>query len=641
MGQISRALLVQGEVESARLEAVREYAKTQQVELVVVAEADLFGASEPDLHGCTHLLAVLLDEQVSAYLDFCARSGLSLGLVPQVKQIYVHDWLQIPGDLDQALELAFTDTPLKVDLLRCNGETALGMVMLGEAPFIDQRSKVYRNRRFPWLGLWFYRVLMFWSSVRALFSLRPFAIELTTSKEEKLHTAITGLVVIENDLGSAATKLIGQPIAVQDGLFSVLLIAPKSVRDYLGFLFQVLRSKGGKSQRLPRTVSVVRSTQLVIEARQPLTYFVDGLRREARRIEFTLDAGAVAINLPAAYGAQAQGKEVHRTENLPRNTDRLKQMEDHLPLFTRAVEDDFRELFIQLRSMSQPHSTFVNLIILSAIVATMGLFLSSPAVIIGAMVLAPLMSPIISLAMAMLRGDRALIWQSLKTVHIGMFLAIGTAAVIAQFMPTEHITSEMAGRLQPNLLDLGVAIAAGIAGGYAHAREDVAKSVSGVAIAVALIPPLCVVGIGVGWWDWHIASGAMLLFLTNLVGISLSAALAFRMLGFAPLVRARRGVLVSLLLLCALLVPLWLSFENMTAHWRLERELNSAVFEVGGKPLRLADLSFTVEDDRVRIKADVLSTEPVSHSDLKHLKALLGKRIGKPLELEVASRIVL
>ena len=66
-------------------------------------------------------------------------------------------------------------------------------------------------------------------------------------------------------------------------------------------------------------------------------------------------------------------------------------------------------------------------------------------------------------------------------------------------MPVDRITTEMAGRLQPNLLDLGVAIASGIAGAYAYVREDVAKSVSGVAIAVALVPPLCVSGIGIGW----------------------------------------------------------------------------------------------------------------------------------------------
>ncbi len=641
MGQVSRALLLVEAEPSERLEAVRAYATAQQIELVEISADDLLIVAQPELEGCNHLLAVLKDEQVAAYVDCCGRVGLSLGIVPWAKQIFLHDWFHVPHDLSEAIELAFADSPVTLDLLRCNGETALGMVILGDTPFIDQRSKVYRNRRYRWVGLWFFRLLLLWSSVRALFSIRPFAIALTTSKEDNLHTAITGLVVIENDLGSAAAKLVGQQVEVQDGLFSALLIAPKSIKDYLWFLCQTVLRDGGKAQRLPQPVSLLRSTQLVVEAQQPLVYFVDGLRREAQRIEFKLDAEAVQINLPGAYAGRASGKEVHRTENLPRNADRLKQIEDHLPLFTRAVEDDFRELFIQLRNMSKPHSTFINLIILSAVVATMGLFLSSPAVIIGAMVLAPLMSPIISLAMGVLRGDRSLIWQSLKTVMIGMSMAIGTAAILAQFMPFEHLTSEMAGRLQPNLLDLGVAIAAGLAGGYAHVREDVAKSVSGVAIAVALVPPLCVVGIGVGWWDWHIASGAMLLFLTNLVGITLSAALCFRMLGFAPLVQVRGGMLVTSLLLLLLMVPLWLSFENMTAHWRLERDLSSAVFDIEGKPLRLTNLVITVSDDKVLIKADVLSTEPISHANLEQLKAMLKQKITKPFSLEVTTRIQL
>ena len=641
MGQVERAILLIRDEPCERLEAVRVYSQARQIELIEIAERDWFAQALPDLHGCTHVIAVLRDEQILPCLELCEREGLSLGIVPQAKQTYMHDWLYLPSNLDQALELAFSGVPVELDLLRCNGEIALGMVMLGDAPFIDHRSKAYRNRRFRWLGLWFFRIMLLWSSLRALFSLRPLAVTLSTSKEQGLHTAITGLVAIENDLGSSASKLIGRQPSVQDGLFSAVLIAPSSIKDYLAFLLQTLLRNPEKTQRLPKSVSVVRSAYLRIEARKPLVYFIDGLRREAPQLELCLNPSAVRVNLPDMYGTRAPAKEVYRTEHLPRHADRLKLIEDHLPLFTRAVEDDFRDLFTQLRGMSKPHSTFINLIILSAIVATLGLFLSSPAVIIGAMVLAPLMSPIISLAMGILRGDKALIWQSLKTISIGTSMAIGTAAILSQFMPTGHITPEMAGRLQPNLLDLGVAIAAGIAGGYAHAREDVGKSVSGVAIAVALVPPLCVAGIGVGWWDWHIASGAMLLFLTNLVGIALSAALCFRMLGFAPLVRVHRGVLISALILALLVVPLWLSFENMTTQWRLERELQNAVFDVEGKPLRLTNLVFNVNGKSVLINADVLATEPVSHENLKRLKNLVQQRIDVPLELVVTTRVVL
>ncbi|HBF08446.1 MAG TPA: DUF389 domain-containing protein, partial [Gammaproteobacteria bacterium] len=332
-------------------------------------------------------------------------------------------------------------------------------------------------------------------------------------------------------------------------------------------------------------------------------------------------------------------KEVTRTDKLPKGEEQLKFISNALPLFTHAAESDFKDLFIQLREVARPHTTFLTLMVLSAIVASLGLFLSSPAVIIGAMVLAPLMSPIISLAMALLRRDQNLMMQSLETIAIGVCLAMGTAALVTFIIPVDRITAEIAGRLQPNLLDMGVAIASGIAGAYAYVREDVAKSVSGVAIAVALVPPLCVSGIGLGWWDWHVFSGAMLLFLTNLVGISLSAALTFLVLGFAPLDRARKGLMLSATLMGLIAIPLSVSMWEMASHWQLEQTLSQLHLKIDDQDIVLKDLHVQVHGESTVVQADVLSDRLLSLEELRTLKVQLESHAGDTLELQLTPRV--
>lgn len=127
-------------------------------------------------------------------------------------------------------------------------------------------------------------------------------------------------------------------------------------------------------------------------------------------------------------------------------------------------------------------------------------------------------------------------------------------------MPLNLLTDEMSSRLTPNILDLMVAIISGIAGAYA--KTEVAKSLAGVAIAVVLIPPLSVVGIGIGWGNTQIMYGSFLLFATNLAGITLSAALTFFIMGFSPVKRATKGIVLTSLFLLIVTIPLLYRFTR-------------------------------------------------------------------------------
>ena len=170
-------------------------------------------------------------------------------------------------------------------------------------------------------------------------------------------------------------------------------------------------------------------------------------------------------------------------------------------------------------------------LLFAAGIATLGLVLNSPAVVIGAMLISPLMGPILASGLAFAASDIYLGVKSVLCLAGSIIASITFSAILVWMLPFQSPTSEILGRTQPNLLDLGVALFSGLAGSIVLARSlsgGAASALPGVAIAVALMPPLCTVGFGVGsGWNWQIISGAALLFLTNLVAIAGSAFVVF------------------------------------------------------------------------------------------------------------------
>ncbi len=189
-------------------------------------------------------------------------------------------------------------------------------------------------------------------------------------------------------------------------------------------------------------------------------------------------------------------------------------------------------------------------ILFSAGIATLGLVLNSPAVVIGAMLISPLMGPILATGLALVTADLYLGIKSVSNLLLSVFVAVGFSAALVWALPFHSATSEILGRTQPNLLDLGIAMMSGLAGSIVVCRTAEGGGVTalpGVAIAVALMPPLCTLGFGVGsGFNTTIMGGASLLFLTNLVAISASAFLVFLAVGMgAPDVRERVDRLIK------------------------------------------------------------------------------------------------
>ena len=187
---------------------------------------------------------------------------------------------------------------------------------------------------------------------------------------------------------------------------------------------------------------------------------------------------------------------------------------------------------------------FFAILFLSGAIATLGLVLNSTAVVIGAMLVAPLLGPLLGLSLALAVGDGRLFVQTAATVLLGAAGIVALAALLTWLLPFQTVTDEIAARTRPTTLDLAIAVFSGLAGAVVTASREarLSASIPGVAVAVALVPPLGVAGFGLAVGQWPIAQGALLLFGANLAGIVLSGMGVFLLIGMhrAPVVKAAR-----------------------------------------------------------------------------------------------------
>ena len=199
-------------------------------------------------------------------------------------------------------------------------------------------------------------------------------------------------------------------------------------------------------------------------------------------------------------------------------------------------QDVIERLFPHGMPRRQFFTRFVSLMMLSTAIAVFGILADSTAVVIGAMLVAPLMFPVLGGAAAIVMGWPRRIVSRALLVAAGSVMAVVLAAMISFVIPggISPLPTELMARTSPNLLDLGIALAAGAAGAYGQVRRHAAEALTGVAVAVALVPPLAVVGITLQLTEWQLALGATLLFFANIVGIVIAAAATFIAAGFVP-----------------------------------------------------------------------------------------------------------
>jgi uncharacterized hydrophobic protein (TIGR00271 family) len=273
----------------------------------------------------------------------------------------------------------------------------------------------------------------------------------------------------------------------------------------------------------------------------------------------------------------------------------------------------------------------MSLMMLSVLIAVLGVLADSTAVVIGAMLVAPLMDPVLGVAAALVMDSRDRTLSSALTVVTGSAVAVAVAAAVSFLLPgdPERLSAELLSRTSPTMIDLAVALVAGSAGAYAKLRRQAADAIVGVAVAVALVPPLAVLGTTLEIGRYQMALGAFLLFLANVSGIITAAATTFVILGLVPSSRLRttrshvaQSLRLAVLGTVAIVAPL-----QLVDQWRPKPTLDSNPEELVAEAVAAwrADVSI--------IAIDLQMGEPESTPTLG-LTVAAGPNTDEPLGVE-------
>ncbi len=303
----------------------------------------------------------------------------------------------------------------------------------------------------------------------------------------------------------------------------------------------------------------------------------------------------------------------------------------------------------QVAAFSQPSFDFYLLVILSCSIATFGLVTDSPAVIIGAMLVAPLMSPILGISLASVAGEQRLFRSAATALLQGAVLAVILSTLLgwlsheAPFGALAELPAEILSRTRPTPFDLGVALAGGAVAAYALARPNISSAVAGVAIATALMPPLCTVGIGIALRDVSVSLGATLLFLTNLAAISLAGVTVFAVLGFRPghLEDTWRGVPRSVLVAAALValiaIPLVWASLRFVEEARLARQVREVVTTQSARLMgaEVVDLIINPQNGTLELLVIVRAQRQPIYEQVVELQSSVAEQLQRAVALRL------
>ncbi len=289
-----------------------------------------------------------------------------------------------------------------------------------------------------------------------------------------------------------------------------------------------------------------------------------------------------------------------------------------------------------------PSQDYVVLLIVASLIASLGLLLSSGAVVIGAMLVAPLMQPIIAMGIGLCTARLNLMRKAAVTIalSVGIVLALGFG--IGLLIAPPDPTSEMLSRAYPSLLDAAVALAAGFIGAYATARKDIPSALVGVSIAAALVPPICTVGISLALSEPRLALGAMLLFVTNLACITMITAVVFFWMGMRPTrldthTRRRRYMLLLSGCLCVLLMLA--GVLNYTRQPTVER-ISESRLETVLAPAELVNLQIRQQDPLI-VVATVRTSSSLTPETVKMAEVMLSDDLNTPVRLRIVVQQVI
>jgi uncharacterized hydrophobic protein (TIGR00271 family) len=584
-----------------------------------------------DIENTSHILVSGDIDEIKLIFGLAIRHNKTIGIVPLPTQVRLAKIFDLPSSPMEAFDIAITPNKDSIDLLYCNDILAIDDIRIGNTTAIKEFEFYYPKQSF-WK-----RIKLFLKAIVKKNALKHHKFDIKTAKDEKYTISALGMISLGYNNFSPIARVLKDTLSATDGQNSLLILSPISLFQYFISNPLLLFLYRWKSRKLPSFWGYIKSSKIEILADSPLKVTIDDSHTIATPITIETHPNALNLSVGTNFWQQQtiskNDRDTIKIDKIPKDRDIIEYFSKGLPLFSHASTQQYATLFTNLRSEGSISSIFIILLSLATMIATFGLFIDSSSVIIGAMLLAPLMQPIVSLSMGVLRQDEKLYTNSILTLMVGILTTLSISMVIAYIIPIQELSSQMASRLSPTLLDMFVAIASGIAAAYAKNDEKISSSLAGVAIAVALVPPLAVSGIGLGWGDISMFLHSLLLFMTNLIGIVLASAMTFLMLGYAPIKVAKKGILIWSIIAILITIPLYHSFETMRERSYIQKTLSSLRFEIGDKRIYLGQIEYIDRGQKAEIRCEVIVNEKPNREELRYLHEMIGKVAKKPVDI--------
>lgn len=336
----------------------------------------------------------------------------------------------------------------------------------------------------------------------------------------------------------------------------------------------------------------------------------------------------------------SQQKPKSHADAVEKIEEKLKKPVQRYVGFFRIEEERQKKIADEIKERSKPNLDFIVLVTFSSIIVALGLITDNAAVVIGGMLIAPLVWPILALGLAIIKGNGRLFKRTIFTIIKATLAIFLVSFVIGVFSPYLGESQEVLIRTKPTLFELFIALAAGFIGAFAVAHPKLSSALAGVVAAVALVPPLAVMGILFANGDFILASGAALLYLTNLIAMTLAAIILFLLVGVKfPRRESSKSVAVSniswfVIFLVIIAIPLTLVMKGIIN----ENNERSTIRDVIGKYTTstvITDLSVDSARNLMVVTATLHSPKELTSLHVRRLSDILAEQLGKPVSLKI------
>jgi uncharacterized hydrophobic protein (TIGR00271 family) len=285
---------------------------------------------------------------------------------------------------------------------------------------------------------------------------------------------------------------------------------------------------------------------------------------------------------------------------------------------------------------------YIGLSLISSLIATFALLIDDIAVLIGAMLIAPFLSPALGVSMGLIKGDINMFKKGLITLLAGVVVGIIASIIITGIYPIRETTPAIMDRSAPTLVQLIIALLAGAAAAFSYAHRRVRAVLSGAFVALALVPPISIIGIGITFWNWEIVGGASLLLAANVIGLSLAAVIIFFVFGFRPINQPKtlREFRVGITWLAGLFLIIALPLGYIMQTIIIDINQKNTVEKVAQKHIdqnyntQIENIFINKEGEKYKVKLTIRSSSDIDTQKIRNIKDQLERSWNRPVELD-------